>query len=156
MGERRMFDKSKYGLGFDVGALILFLIIMCPNFVWFAVPAPNDILREDSATMAVDSIAQIFQMVMIASLCVIINDSGRKPMSRKMKLVIAMLCAVYLFGWFFYYAGVANKMVILDLCAAPCIAFVVFACVRKNLVALVLAGVFMVCHLIYGVVNFIL
>lgn len=151
-----MFDKSKYRLGFDVGALILFLIVMCPNFIWFAVPAPNDILRGDSATRAVDGIAQIFQIIMVASLCVIINDSGRKPMSRKMKLVIAGLCVFYLSGWFFYYAGFANKIVILDLCAAPCIAFVVFACVRKNIVALVSAGAFMVCHLISGVVNFIL
>lgn len=151
-----MFDIKKYRLGFDVGALILFLMIMCPNFIWFAVPAPNDILRGDSATMAVDGIAQIFQIIMVASLCVIINDSGRKPMSGKMKFVIAALCAFYLSGWFSYYAGFTNKIVILDLCVAPCVAFIVYACVRKNIVALVSAGVFMVCHLIYGVVNFIL
>lgn len=96
-----MFDIKKYRLGFDVGALILFLMIMCPNFIWFTVPAPNDILRGDSATMTVDGIAQIFQIVMIASLCVIINESGRKPMSGKMKLVIASLYVFYLSGCFF-------------------------------------------------------
>lgn len=36
---------KKYEFGFDVGCLLLFLIIMIPNFIWFAAPAPNDVLR---------------------------------------------------------------------------------------------------------------
>ena len=153
---RRMLDLKKYRLGFDIWALILFLVIMCPNFIWFVVPAPNDILRGDSVTLIADGIAQVFQVVMIASLCVVINESGRKPVGRKIKFAIAMLCAFYLLGWILYYAGVANKIIILDLCAAPCIAFILYAGARKNLAALVSAAIFMICHLLYGVVNFIL
>ena len=41
---------KKYRFGFDVWALVLFFIIMIPNFVWFVVPAPNDILRGESIT----------------------------------------------------------------------------------------------------------
>ena len=41
---------KKYKMGFDIWGLLLFIIIMIPNFIWFAVPAPNDILRADSIT----------------------------------------------------------------------------------------------------------
>lgn len=49
----------KYRVGFDFRGLILFLIIMIPNFIWFIVPAPNDILRNDSLTPHIDMIASV-------------------------------------------------------------------------------------------------
>lgn len=36
---------KKYNFSFDVWGLAVFLIIMMPNCIWFAVPAPNDVLR---------------------------------------------------------------------------------------------------------------
>ena len=36
----------KYKLAFDPGGLLLFLQMMLPNFVWFNLPAPDDILRQ--------------------------------------------------------------------------------------------------------------
>ena len=40
---------KKYKMGFDIWGLITFIIIiMIPNFIWFAVPAANDILRGES------------------------------------------------------------------------------------------------------------
>lgn len=42
---------KKYKIGFDIWGLIIFIIIMIPNFIWFAVPAPNDILRGESITV---------------------------------------------------------------------------------------------------------
>lgn len=56
---------KKYKLGFDIWGLLLFLIIMIPNFIWFAVPAPNDVLRAESTTKIVDTIGTIFQSIMI-------------------------------------------------------------------------------------------
>ena len=47
---------KKYKIGFDIWGLIIFIIIMIPNFIWFAVPAPNDILRGESITKTVDVI----------------------------------------------------------------------------------------------------
>ena len=35
---------KKYKIGFDICGLITFVVMMIPNFIWFAVPAPNDIL----------------------------------------------------------------------------------------------------------------
>lgn len=42
--------KKNFKLGFDIGGLLLFGVIMIPNFIWFIVPAPNDILRTESVT----------------------------------------------------------------------------------------------------------
>ena len=64
---------KKYRFGFDVWALVLFFIIMMPNFIWFAVPAPNDILRGESITKTVDEIASICQVLMVMSLCIFIR-----------------------------------------------------------------------------------
>lgn len=35
----------EYKLSLDIWGLLLFWIIMLPNFIWFVVPAPNDVLR---------------------------------------------------------------------------------------------------------------
>ena len=50
---------KKYKIGFDIWGLITFIIMMIPNFIWFAVPAPNDILRGESIPKTVDVIASI-------------------------------------------------------------------------------------------------
>ncbi len=94
---------KQYRFGFDPWGLLLFLLVMLPNFIWFAVPAPNDILRADSATPVVDAIGSVFQVLTVA----------------------------------------------------PCLAFLLFAIDRKNLPAVIFAAVFAVCHLVFGVVNFV-
>ena len=53
---------NQYRFGFDPWGLLLFLLVMLPNFIWFAVPAPNDILRADSVTPVVDAIGSVFQV----------------------------------------------------------------------------------------------
>ena len=35
-----MIKNKKYKIGFDIWGLIIFIVIMIPNFIWFAVPAP--------------------------------------------------------------------------------------------------------------------
>lgn len=47
---------------------------MIPNCIWFFVPAPNDVLRTESATKIPDMIASISQVVMLIALCVLINN----------------------------------------------------------------------------------
>ncbi len=63
---------KNYRFGFDPWGLILFLLVMLPNFVWFAVPAPDDILRADSVTPVVDAIGSVFQVLTVACLCFVI------------------------------------------------------------------------------------
>ena len=46
---------KRYKLSFEICGLLLFLIVMIPNFIWFAIPAPNDILRTKSITETVDT-----------------------------------------------------------------------------------------------------
>ena len=49
---------KKYKMGFDIWALVLFVVIMIPNIIWFAIPAPNDILRTESITKKQTGIRQ--------------------------------------------------------------------------------------------------
>lgn len=151
-----MWNLKNYRLGFDLWGLGLFLLIMLPNFIWFAYPAPNDVLRGESVTPVIDAIAQVFQIAIVAALCVVVNIKRDRPMKRGYLAGVAACVAGYFAGWIAYYAGIANAAVILDLCLAPCGAFLVFALGRKNGLALVSAGVFTICHFIFAIVNFIL
>ena len=52
---------KKYKFGFDFWGLLIFLVIMIPNFIWFVVPAPDDVLRLDSVTPIIDKIGRIIE-----------------------------------------------------------------------------------------------
>ncbi|MBO5424345.1 MAG: hypothetical protein J6A25_02405 [Lachnospiraceae bacterium] len=147
---------KKYKMGFDIWALVVFLIIMIPNFIWSAVPAPDDILRTESATKVIDTIGSIFQVLMIFTLCVFINPERNKLSFTK--TIIAMICCIviYFCSWVFYYLGVTNGLVILGLTIPPCVAFLFFAVDRKNYISVIPIAIFTVCHIIFGVVNFII
>ena len=146
---------SKHIFGFDVWGLILFLLIMFPNFIWFAVPAPNDVLRAESVTPVVDTIASVCQVLTVACLCFVINQE-RSKLRFSPWVIAAVVCVViYYLGWTLYYSGIANAWVILLLTIPPCLAFILFAVDRKNLLAVLFALGFAVCHLIFATVNYI-
>lgn len=146
---------NRYRFGFDVWGLALFLIAMVPNFIWFAVPAPNDVLRTESVTPVVDMIALVCQMLTVACLCFVINKE--RLLLRFSPFVIATIVCIglYYLGWVLYYSGIAGACVILMMTISPCLAFILFAADRRNLPALVFATVFAVCHLVYAIVNFL-
>ena len=144
-----------YRFGFDLWGLVLFLLVMLPNFIWFAVPAPNDILRTDSVTPMMDAIGSVFQVLTVACLCFVIhNDKSKLHLSPL--IVATIVCiAIYYIGWVLYYTANVNPVVILLLTIPPCLAFILFAADRRNIPAVLLATVFAVCHLVFAVVNFI-
>ncbi len=146
---------SKYRFGFDIWGLILFLMVMLPNFIWFAVPAPNDVLRTESATPIIDAIASVCQVLIVACLCFAINKE-RGKLRFSLLVIATMVCViVYYIGWLLYYTGIVNVWVILLLTISPCMAFILFAADRKDLPAVVFATAFAVCHLIFAIMNFI-
>lgn len=151
-----MLNIKSYRLGFDPWGLGLFLLIMIPNLIWFAFPAPNDVLRRESITPLVDSIAQVFQIVMAAAMCVVTNTAQDRRGKRGYLAGTVLCVLLYFAGWVTYYAGIANAAVILVLCLAPCGAFLLFALGRKNAIALISAAAFAICHFIFAMANFIL
>lgn len=146
---------KKYKFGFDISGLTVFLIVMIPNFIWFAVPAPNDVLRTKSATPIIDITGSICQVLFVTALCIIINKE-RKKLHFSPLLISSTICIIlYFAGWILYYIGFTNSFVIILLTVPPCLAFILFALDRKNIIALFPAVFFTICHLIYGTVNFI-
>ena len=144
---------KNYRFGFDVGAAVLFAAVMLPNIYWFAVPAPNDILRGASVTPTIDIIGSVFQVLMIGLLCILKNTAAGKR--TKLLWGAAACYGIYCAAWIVYYRGIVAPLVILALCLAPCLAFGFYAAGRKNCpVQIFLAG-FTICHLIYGIVNFL-
>ena len=147
---------QKYKVSVDIGGLLLFLLIMIPNFIWFAIPAPHDILREESVTPFLDMVASACQILFAATLCCVVNKK------RDALRLTPLLCgcigcgALYYAGWILYYLERANLLVILLLIIPPCLAFLLFAIDRKNFIAVIPVTIFSVCHLIYGIVNFII
>ncbi|MBD5097330.1 MAG: hypothetical protein HDT40_10145 [Lachnospiraceae bacterium] len=147
---------KKYKLGFDIWSLVLFLIIMIPTFIWSVVPAPNDILRETSITKILDMIASICQVLMIIALCIFINQEQKKLSITPFIIAMITCCLLYFASWTIYYLGIVNTIVILGLTIPPCLAFLFWAIDRKNLIAVIPISIFTICHLIYGIVNFVI
>ena len=146
---------SKYRLGFDVWGLVLFLLVMLPNFIWFAVPTPNDVLRAESVTPVADVIASVCQVLTVACLCFVINKERSKLRFSPLMIATVVCVVVYYVGWVLYYSGIVSAWVILLLTIPPCLAFILFAADRKNLPAVLFATGFAVCHLIFAIMNFI-
>lgn len=145
-----------YKFGFDSWGLILFLVIMIPNFIWFAVPAPNDVLRTESVTKVVDAIGSVCQVVMVVVLCAILHKERKKLSITPLILAVLGCCLLYYLCWVLYYTGVTSTAVLLGMTVVPCLAFLFFALDRKNGIALIPIGGFTVCHMIFGVVNFVI
>lgn len=145
----------KYRVGIDFGGLILFFVIMLPNFIWFSIPAPNDVLRTDSVTPHIDMIASIFQVLMIVVLCVLINKERRKLRLSSLMIITMISLLLYFACWIFYYMGITNGMIIIGMTVFPCLAFLFFAVDRKKIIAIGPILIFMVCHMLYGFANFI-
>ena len=150
-----MTPLKQYRFGFEPWGLLLFLLVMLPNFIWFAVPAPNDILRTDSATPVVDAIGSVFQVLTVACLCFVIRKSKSKLHLSPLIIATIICVAIYYIGWMLYYMTNVNPIVILLLTVPLCLAFILFAADRKNLLAVLFATAFAVCHLVFAVVNFV-
>ena len=147
---------KKYTMGFDIWGAVLFLIIMIPNFIWFLVPAPYDILRTDSITGTLDKVASVCQILMIALLCIVINKEQKKTKHSLWIIAVIISCLLYFISWGLYYGGFTNMLVVLGLTISPCLAFLSFAIYKKNMIAVIPTLVFAICHLIYGIVNFVI
>ena len=147
---------KRYKLSFEICGLLLFLIVMIPNFIWFAIPAPNDILRTKSITETVDTVASVCQILMIVAICIIRNRESKKLCISPFIIMAAACYLLYVASWIAYYSGMTNVVVILGLTIPPCLAFLFFAIDRKNGIALIPISIFTICHLVYGAVNFII
>ena len=156
MNLRGSLSVKKYKIGFDIWGALLLLIIMIPNFIWFAVPAPNDVLREQSITENVDTVASVCQILMIAASCIFRNRESKKLCMTPFVIMTVACYLLYVASWIAYYNGMVNVIVILGLTIPPCLAFLSFAIDRKNGIALIPISIFTICHLIYGVVNFVI
>ncbi len=142
--------------GFDPAGLILFLAVMLPNFVWFAVPAPDDVLRGASVTGTPDAIGSVCQVLMTASLCFIVRRD-RTDLRASGAVVSAAACVLfYYLCWGLYYAGRVSPAVLLGLTLFPCAAFLFYSFDRRNWIAAIFALAFSVCHLTHTVVNYLL
>ena len=140
--------SEKYRFGFDIWGLLLFLVIMIPNFIWFAVPAPNDILRESTDGEALDIISSFFQVLMVAALCIIKNQKSENIMFCSWTFASLICCLLYFVSWVFYYTGIVNDHVLFGLTLPPCLAFLSYEIDRKNMIAVIPTVFFTVCHLL--------
>ena len=147
---------KRYKLSFEICGLLLFLLVMIPNFIWFAVPAPNDILRANTITEMVDTVASVCQILMIVAICIFRNRESKKLCISPFIIMAAACYLLYVASWIAYYSGMTNVVVILGLTIPPCLAFLFFAIDRKNGIALIPISIFTICHLVYGAVNFII
>lgn len=146
----------KYTFSFDFFALILFFLIMIPNFIWFLVPAPNDILRAESLTPTIDTISSIMQVIMIIILCFIKNIDAPKMYSLKSPMfLLSVFCLLlYFTSWILYFCGNIQKIIVLGLTLPPCFSFLFYSIFKKNYFATIFCILFTICHFLFALINF--
>ncbi len=149
-------EIKKYKFGFNISAVVIFALIMLPNIVWFFVPAKNDILRNETSTQVLDVFVTIFQITMLAVLCVIENVNANKIKISPFIILSATFGLIYYVCWILYYNGIVHETVLLGLCIFPCCSFLFYGIDRKNYIALVPISVFAVLHLVSTVINFLI
>lgn len=142
---------KQYKFGFDFPALVLFLLIMTPNFIWFAIPAPNDVLRTASSSAVLDMLSSICQVLMVAALCLLVNRERERLHPTPLIVWAAVCCLLYFVNWAVYYAGLVNAVVLLGLTLLPCGAFLLFAADRRNMIAAGFASLFTLLHFAHGI-----
>lgn len=143
-----------YKFGFNISALILIAIILLPNIIWGFVPAQNDILRAESSAPVLDAFATVFQVILLAALCILRNKNTEKLNFSVFLILCAATCALYVICWITYYCGLVHITLIIGLCVFPCISFAFFATDRKNYIALIPIAIFTVLHFTSTAVNF--
>lgn len=89
---------KNYKICFDIWGLVLFLVIMLPNFIWFAIPAPNDILRTDSVTPTVDAIWSFCQIFFIIALCILQRKITPKIQVNSLIIMVTASVLLYFTG----------------------------------------------------------
>ncbi len=146
---------KSYKFGFNISAAVIFVLIMLPNFIWFLVPAQNDILRNETSTQVLDVFATVFQIIMLAVLCLIKNVDAHKIKISLFMILSASFGLFYYICWILYYSGVVHGIVLLGLCIFPCCSFLFYGIDRKNYIAFVPISVFTVLHLISTIINFL-
>ncbi|MEE1218966.1 MAG: hypothetical protein U0L20_03485 [Ruminococcus sp.] len=148
---------KNYTFRFYFLGLIVFMLVMLPNIIWFAVPADNDILREASKTELLDTVASVFQMLTAVGLCTFVNITASKLSVKNPTIILSIISLVSYYAlWILYYSCIRNPFVFIGLCLFPCLTFIFFELDRKNYIALILTVVFTVLHLLFGVINFVL
>lgn len=147
---------KKYKFGVDAYAAVLFLLIMLPNFVWFAFPAPNDILRSASQTPLLDAAASLLQTIMVALMCLLKRrDAAAVRLSSGWVLSAGSFCLCYYAVWLAYYRGHVGAAVILGQCIFPSLSFAAYQLDRRNWPALLVLVLFTLLHLASGIINHI-
>ena len=148
--------KQPFRFSFSPRGLALFLLVMLPNFFWFAVPAANDVLRRESGAPGLDAAASACQVLLAAAL-VFLKYPGAGPFPRRKALLWGAggSLAGYYAAWGCYYLGFTGLPVILALALLPCLAFAFFALDRKNWAALSAAAAFAVFHGAASLLNFL-
>ena len=149
-----MWKPENYRFGLDLRGLGRFVMIMLPNLLWMAIPAPHDILRGGTLTPLLDHSVSVVQALMLASLCLLINRKAHPSVEQKSMLGICVSVMTYLFGWIFYYIGMTGLPVILILAIAPCLSFLFYVFSRKNGPALLFTLAFMTLHTLQAVLNY--
>ena len=146
-----MTGMKQYKFGLDSPSFVLFLLIMLPHFIWFAIPAPNDVLRTASSSAVLDILSSICQVLMVAALCLLVNRERERLRPTPLVVSAGACCLLYFVSWAVYYAGIVNAPVILGLTLLPCGAFLLFAVDRRNMIAAVFASLFTLLHFVHGI-----
>ncbi|MDO4155572.1 MAG: hypothetical protein Q4D37_02190 [Oscillospiraceae bacterium] len=92
--------NKHYRFTFEPLGLLLFLVIMLPNFIWFVIPAPQDVLRTAKSVFPmIEKLGSIFQILFIAVLCFLRHIPDVPLKKHYWQIGIIGMVLLYFVGW---------------------------------------------------------
>lgn len=135
---------EKYQTGFDFWALVVYALILLPYIVYWCLPTVTGLEYG-----AVTTVSQIFGALSALILILVVRKEREKKLLFDSAFTsISLLIMLYLTAWIILFCGKLNFAVTLFVMISPCLALLLLAVDRKNILASVPIAVFFVLQIV--------
>ena len=97
-----MFDIRNYRPGFELSAFVLSIAILLPNLIWYFIPAPTDLLRNNvSFTSPLGVASTVLRLLAMLTAILLINLESREPHFGVGSIIVLAFGGMYYVGFVF-------------------------------------------------------
>ncbi len=132
-----MFDIRNYRPGFELSAFVLSIAILLPNLIWYFIPAPTDLLRNNvSFTSPLGVASTVLRLLAMLTAILLINLESREPHFGVGSIIVLAFGGMYYVGWLLYYMSVAGYVAVVFVTLPAIVMLTTLAIDRSNLFSL--------------------
>lgn len=149
----KILNFFQISIGFSWKGLIIFLLPMFPNFLFFTLKDPNNEMVINNNHLMVDIIEHGSQGL-FAVLLIFIISKKEAPILSGYMIFISLFLLSYFVLWFIYFTVDANFTILMLMAVIPVIYFIIAEIWLHNLLAVVMTVIFGITHITITYLNY--